>query len=417
MSVPAGYQIVSLDQSRSAEMLSLVEWAFAFRLEPTAMRSTVPWEHARALEITDPARGPVGTFCGVHSSHSMSLRMPGGGTMRASGLTWVSVHPAHRRRGILTTMIADHFSRALARGEAVSVLYAAETAIYPRFGYAMAAAKTALDLGRSPKLRPVPGSDDLPVRIETIDMTVHADVVRAVQRRLDAPGSPVEIGDSVAHDALLNLTVPHPDAEEQRIVIVEDAEGPAAYAVLSRSVNWSEVAAAGTVEVKVWGAADSASTRRLFSVVADLDLMASCKITAGGADTLLLQLLEDPRGIGMREFDGMWLRILDVPAALASRTYSADLDVVIEVSDALLASNEGRWKLSARADATPMIERTDAPCDLRLGIDALSAALLGGTSLEALRAAGRVEEESPGSVRSASRAFRSDREPICNLSF
>ncbi|WP_084127393.1 enhanced intracellular survival protein Eis [Demequina sp. NBRC 110054] len=417
MSAPAGYRIVSLDQSRSHEMLTTVEWAFAFKLSPEAMRDVVPWDHVRGLEAVDATRGPVGTIGGVHSSHTMTLRMPGGGTVPTSGLTWVSVHPAHRRRGILSAMIADHFSRALERGEAVSALYAAETAIYPRFGYAQATVKSTLDLGRSPKLRPIEGSDDLPVRIETVDMSVHADVVRAVQRRLDEPGSPVEMGDSVVHDALVDITTRQPDAEDPRIVIVEDAHGPAAFAVLSREIKWSETAAAGTVDVKVWGAVDAASARRLFSVVTDLDLMASCKVTANGTDGLLLQLLEDPRGVGMRALDGMWIRILDVPAALGARTYSADVDVVIEVTDALLPTNEGRWRLSATADGTPTIERTEAPCDLALGIDALSAALLGSTSVETLHAVGRVTEETPGAVRATSRAFRSDLPQACNLAF
>lgn len=132
---------------------------------------------------------------------------------------------------------------------------------------------------------------------------------------------------------------------------------------------------------------------------------------------MLLGLLPDVRAAGVKHRDGLWLRILDVEAALVARTYSASLDVVIEVTDALIPTNAGRWHLRANADDTPTLERTDASYDIRLDISALGEAILGGRSLTSLADGGRVEESSAGQVLRTSRALVSDQAPGCNLAF
>ncbi|WNM26456.1 GNAT family N-acetyltransferase [Demequina capsici] len=419
MTAPAGYRLVSFDETRADEMLSAFTWGFAQRLDDSGreeIRAMFPWERARGVEVADSSRGRVGMLAGVRSTHAMELRVPGGGTLPAAGLTWVSVHPSHRRRGVLSTMMRDHFARARARGQAVSVLYAAETAIYGRFGYGAATPHRKIDLGRAPRLREVPGSEALAVRLESADVAVHGDAVRAVQRRLTRPGSPVELGDTMVHEVFSDPLGSYRDAEQTRIAIVEDSDGPAAFAVFRRTMQWGETGAAGRVDVHAWGAVDARATRRLFEAVADMDLMASCHVVVGGDETLL-GLLDDVRGVGLKERDGMWLRVLDVEAALTGRTYATDIDLVIGITDALLPTNDGAWRLTASADNPARIERTDASCDIRMDVSTLSTALLGGTSLTALHAVARVEECTPGAVRRASRAFRSDQHPSCNLMF
>src|SRR5690606_23891261 len=125
----------------------------------------LPWDRTRAIEVADPSRGTVGTLAAVHSSFQFRTRVPGGRDVPTAGLTWVGVHPGHRRRGLLRSMISDHFARSLARGEAISTLFAAETEIYQRFGYGLAAAEARATLSRGAKLRPVDGSDRLIVDI------------------------------------------------------------------------------------------------------------------------------------------------------------------------------------------------------------------------------------------------------------
>ena len=71
--------------------------------------------------------------------------------------------------------------------------------------------------------------------------------------------------------------------------------------------------------------------------------------------------------------DCLWVRLVDVGAALSGRAYASDGALVFEVRDAVCPWNEGRWKLEAGAAA-----RTDAAADLALDVDALGSAYLGG---------------------------------------
>lgn len=123
----------------------------------------------------------------MHASYRFELQVPGG-RMPASGLTWVGVHPAHRRRGLARAMVLTHFERSLRRGEAVSVLTAAETGIYGRYGYGMATQYTTLTVDRGASLRDVPGSSDLTVELAEVDRDRHTGVVDAVHRAVTRPG-------------------------------------------------------------------------------------------------------------------------------------------------------------------------------------------------------------------------------------
>src|SRR5262245_33695488 len=133
MALRDGYSRVDVGRERATDVFGVVGWAFVFTIKeadlPTAAE-TIPWERARGVEASEQAGAEPGTLVSFHSSCPYPLAVPGGTTVPASGLTYVGVHQGHRRRGLLTAMIADHFDRSLARGEVVSTLYASEPSIY-----------------------------------------------------------------------------------------------------------------------------------------------------------------------------------------------------------------------------------------------------------------------------------------------
>ena len=56
-----------------------------------------------------------------------------------AGITWVTVAPTHRRRGVLTAIMRRQLDETHAQErEPVAALWAAESSIYGRFGYAPA---------------------------------------------------------------------------------------------------------------------------------------------------------------------------------------------------------------------------------------------------------------------------------------
>jgi len=124
--------------------------------------------------------------------------------------------------------------------------------------------------------------------------------------------------------------------------------------------------------------------------------------------------------------DGLWVRLVSVDRALIQRRYACTVDVVIEVADDLFADNAGRWRLrapgpagaeGAAAAAAASCERTSAPADLALPVQALGAAYLGGTRLSALAGAGLVSEMRPGAVAELSAAMSWDPAPWSTTGF
>src|SRR5690349_1900426 len=76
---------------------------------------------------------------GAGRNYTFELTVPGGALVPAAAVSWVSVLPTHRRRGVLRGMIDALFADARERGEPVSMLTASESLIYGRFGYGISA--------------------------------------------------------------------------------------------------------------------------------------------------------------------------------------------------------------------------------------------------------------------------------------
>src|SRR5689334_5297565 len=72
---------------------------------------------------------------GTYRSFASNLTLPGLARVPVSAVSAVSVRPTHRRRGTLTRMITRDLRESMARGEAASILIAAEWPIYGRYGY------------------------------------------------------------------------------------------------------------------------------------------------------------------------------------------------------------------------------------------------------------------------------------------
>ncbi len=400
-------------------MLHVVGFAFGFTVpakEADFIDRIIPFDRARAVEITDSARGPEGALAAVHASFPFTTRVPGGATVPTAGLTWVGVHQGHRRRGLLRAMIADHFERSLARGEVISTLYAAETAIYQRFGYGLAAPALRMELARGTALRDVDGADELTVTVDSADAARDGEIVRDVQRRLQRPGTATSFPDEYVADLFLDIESDRDGAEELRIVVVRDGDVPVAFALFARKESWSDAGPDGKVRVRCWAALDAAATHRLWSVMVDFDLMGATQVDKIAPGDPLVHLLKEPRGAKAAHYDNLWLRILDLKGALEGRGWSADCDVVIDVADEQLPANAGRWRIRATS-GNATVERTEDAADLTIGMQELGAAYLGGPTLSALAAAGLVREHGAGAVTELSRAMASDVQPVANLNF
>jgi predicted acetyltransferase len=215
-------------------------------------------------------------------------------------------------------------------------------------------------------------------------------------------------------------------ASPLRCVLAEDESGPRGYALYSavRQPDAEPFLPSDVLTVHELMAADPAASAALWTNLLSRDLTSELRAFLRPVDDPLLFQLADPRRARPQPADGLWVRIIDVPAALAGRRYSCPVDVVIEVRDDILPANTGRWRLTTAAGAGEAGRGLAASCvrvtsaaDLALDVTQLGAAYLGGTRLGTIAEAGLVTELRPGAVRQLSAAMSWDPAPWCPTIF
>lgn len=425
VSAPDGYQLVTLGPDDRDAYLGVDVLAFG---QPELEDPPVPVDWSRAAGVrTTPADGGPGELAAVHASYPFDLPVPGA-RLPVAGLTWLSVHPVHRRRRLASAMVAHHLQRTAARGEPLSVLTASEASIYGRFGYGSAAPVVTVSVPRGAALREVPGSEQLTTRLERADAVRHAAVVHAVHTAAGAvgPGRPGWAprstpalqeaffydppGERHGAEPMLLLTVTDPGAARA----AEGTGGARGYALFARTPT-TVGGDLDRVRVREAAAVDPAAARALWAVLLDLDLTTVVEARLPVDDALLHQLV-DARAAKPVVRDQVWVRLVDLPAALAGRRYPAPVDVVLEVTDALLPANAGRWHLVGGPEGA-QVTRTSAEAHLALDVRDLGAAYLGGVGLAALAGAGLVRELVPGTLVAASTGFGWPLAPACSWTF
>ncbi|GAB3677245.1 GNAT family N-acetyltransferase [Angustibacter aerolatus] len=409
----SAHTVVRLGPEHQEEVLRLDQWGFVFG-EADLLEDLFFFEWDRTFGV----RAPDGTLAGLNTTFSLGLTVPDGvggagvRTVPMAGLSWVAVHPGQRRRGVLRAMMTDHLHGLHERGEeAVAGLHASEAVIYQRYGYGLATTGLRLTLGRAPELFPVAGSDEVQVSYETASVERHADLVHDVYERAcrTRPGA-VPRPAHFARVELLDLDVRRGDVEPMRLLVARRDGTPTGYALLRRKVDWKDGNPDGVTTVFALESVDTPTAHALWTRVTDFDLSSSTLTPPVPVDDPLLRLLVDARTPRARAGDELWLRLIDVDRALAQRTYAHDVDVVLDVSDALCPWNARRWRLSGGPDGATCTPTSD-PADVEVDVKQLGAAYAGGAPLAALARAGLVTERTPGTLARLSTALRAAVEP------
>jgi predicted acetyltransferase len=403
IALPTGYRWRTLTQDDQRLVTELDTWAVPSGLahdDIDATPSPLTWERTIGIE----AEGFEG-LAALHSSYPFEHFPVPGAELPTAGLTWVGVHPQHRRRRLLTAMIDLHLARCAERGEALSALFAAEAPIYGRFGYGHAADDLRMSIPRRAALRDVPGAELHTIRVEVATREKHGELVDRLHRAAGAApaGSPGINRPGWVTRETEALQVIHWDdspvhrdgRESRRIMIVELDGEPRGYVTFRRTMSWEPSGPHGRVETGEVVALDAAAARALWGRLLDLDLMGEVAPYVLPVDDVVTQLLVNLRAAVPRIQANLWVRLVDVAGALAGRRYAADVDVTLAVTDSLLPANAGVYRLRAEAFGPASVELVDpefeAP-ELSLDVRELGAAYLGGTSLAALAAAGLVTE-------------------------
>ncbi|GAB1329612.1 GNAT family N-acetyltransferase [Streptomyces sennicomposti] len=358
-------------------------------------------EFGRSLGVWDgdACVGSVGAF-------GFRLTVPGGSPVPAAGVTMVGVAATHRRRGVLTSLMRRQLDDVRSWGEPLALLTASEPAIYGRFGYG--AATFQLDAGIDTTrvgLSVPPGADG--VRLRYAAPAEVLDACEAVYARL-VPARPGMLARQPGWErqALLDPESERDGASPSQCVVAERDGEVTGYARYRTKLGWGPGGHDGTVTLDDLAALDPATDAALWRFLFGIDLMTTLKVAARPVDDAWQYLVSDIRRCRPRVRDALYVRLVDVGAALAARTYQAPVDVVLEVEDAFCPWNAGRWRLSGDVKGA-VCERTSDPAELVLSVRELGAAYLGGVPLAGLAAAGRVREVRRGALAEAAVGFGS----------
>jgi predicted acetyltransferase len=356
---------------------------------------------SRALVAYDAGK-PVG----LTGAYAFDLSIPGG-QLPCGGVTWVGVLPTHRRRGILSDLMLRQLQDLKTWGEPLAALWASEAAIYGRYGFGHAAANLHMKSSRARfGLRRSPGSN---VRVRFVDAAEAYELYPAVYDRVRA-----RRGGMLSRDETWWKEYRLADPESWRrgaskrfYVVVEVDSEPQAYAYYRIKEESKDGIDANEVRVTEAVAATSEAEYAVWKFLHELDLTALVETHIFDQGSSLPLVVKDPRALGLRWGDGLWLRLVDVEAALQARSYRPGQSVVLEVRDELCDWNAGRYRVGDDAG------RTDAEADLVLDVADLASAYLGQFDFNRLVAAGLADERFEGAADVASALFRTELPPHC----
>jgi predicted acetyltransferase len=392
----------SMDEMRAA--VSPI-WHYFGRTGPNddqiaALARVLPAERVHAVWDDGHAVGGAGAF-------PFTLTVPGG-HVRAAGVTVVGVLPTHRRRGVLRSMMRAQLDACRAHGDTVAYLWATEDPIYGRFGYGLASYSLEIDLARERSAFYAPAERFGQMRLVPLGQA--EPLVAPVWERVAAftPGMFARTSAWWQARALADPDWRRRGGGHLRCAILEAGGRSAAYALYRLSAASDRGVQTGSLDVVEAMGDSPEATRAIWRFLLDVDLVARVRASLLPIDHPLLLLAAEPRRLRASVRDGLWVRLVDVGAALAARSYGAGDSTVVEVADEFCAWNRGRWRVGPAG-----VGRTNDPPELSCDVTALGSVYLGGLTWAQLGRSLRVAELRPGAFKRADALFRVDSAPWC----
>ena len=350
-------------------------------------------------------------------AYSFDVTLPGSTTAKAAGVTIVTVKATHRRRGILTSIMAQQLDDVADRGEPLALLTASESLIYPRFGYGAGTLgsnwRIETDHGAL-RFPPAPGG-----RMRLVDASVVAEHGPRLHdlTRLRTPGA---VNRDDAWWASWLKDPPHMrDGASKRWYLVHesddgDIDGFCAYR--RRSKYQHGLSRDVLIVDEVFGASDEIE-HALLQYLIDKDLIHAVEAHGRPYEDPFRWRLADPRQLQTTEvIDNLWVRIVDPCAALSARRYATDDSLVVEIDDRFRPATSGRYRIAGGPDGAVCTATDDTP-DLAMDVADLGTIYLGGVAPTSLARSGRITECTERAVARADAFFLSSPAPWMTTGF
>ena len=406
------YRQMTRDEHRALAVT--IERGFGSHYEPSDERYEIDIK-ALTPEMTMVAFDD-GVIIGSSGALPFESAVPGGAIIGNAGVTAVTVSATHRRRGVLTGMMDRLLRQEREKGQPVASLWASESIMYGRFGCGVAIEhENFLIDTRQAELKHIP---EVPGKIRFIDRDEARKVLPVAWEAAVRAHVGIPRRDDVSWDGyVLGLNDSKDGWSMPFVVVYEEDEQPLGYArYMVKELRVFGEQTHGAINADHVIHSNAASHAALWNHLLNIDLYDRVSTWCSPSDDSLLWMLADPRQLQRKPYDGVWYRLLDVAGALAARTYLAEGCLVFEVEDAFIPEWGGRFELKGGPDGATCLATTK-PADIPLPTASLATIYLGGAKLVDLRRAGRVEENTQGSVALADAMFAAVRAPWCPLMF
>lgn len=329
---------------------------------------------------------------------SFHMSVPVGGSIPAGGVTAVGVLPTHRRRGVLTSMMRAQLEDCRARGEPAAFLWASEGTIYGRFGYGLASRMGAMSLSRERTRFAQPFEPRGTVRIVDLEEAARTFPPLYDEAFAQRPGMSSRSKQWWETRRLFDNPARRAGGPKNRALLELDGK-PAGYALYTVKQDWAASLSKGTVTITEVVTPTPEATRELWRWLLDFDWMSEFAADLLPLDHPLFLLLAEPRRMRFTVNEGVWVRLVDVGAALSARSYDEG-EIVLEIEDAFLPENAGRWRVTSAG-----AERTGDAADLQLDVAGVGSVYLGGFSFTDLVLGSRAVEVTGGAAARADALF------------
>lgn len=364
--------------------------------------------------VSEPERSlaafEAGKIVGTAAAFSLTLTVPGGQVPMA-GVTAVGVAPTHRRKGLLTALMRRQMDDYRSGPEPIAGLWASEGAIYQRFGYGLAAYEVGIEIdrNRSAFAKPYEATG----RVNVLGKADALERFPAIYDRI-LPVQPGMVARTPAwwQEIYADLERSRGGASPLFFAIYTSDEGfEDGYIAYRIKHSWPEQGPS-ILRIRELMATTPDAYAALWRFALDHDLMTKIEAWPRQADEPLLHMFAYPSALNLKLADGLWVRLVDVPAALAARRYSSEGRLAVQVRDSFCPWNEGCYEVVGGPDGAECAA-TDRRGELLLDSRDLGAAYLGGVRLRTLARAGRVVELVPGALERADAMFTWDPPPWC----
>ena len=350
-----------------------------------------------------------GQMVSTSGAFDLEMTVPGD-VVACGGTTMVAVVPTHRRQGLLRGMMRSHLDDVKDHDEPIAGLWASDSAIYGRFGYGCASISCEITVDSEHvdphRLAPEAG----PVRM--VESEEARRLAPAVYQRLaeQIPGFFARSADWWEGRSFRDTESARHGATSLRYAVVDDDNGTAGYVTFRTKSDWDEGHGKGEVIVRDLFGTTPESWAGLWSFVISQDLVSRTVADLRSTHDPIFDLLAGSRRARAVRSDGLWIRIMDVPAALAARSYTAALDVVLGVVDPL-GDVSGNYRLSVNGDDVECSVTKDE-ADVTIDLEDLSAGYMGRPRFRELARVGRVFGHA-SALAAMDAAFSWDPHPWC----